>query len=64
MPAGRSRWWPTAPPGSSTAPDAGELARAAGRLREHPDEAQAYGQAGRALAARVTWDSCIERLLA
>ena len=50
--------------GLVTAPDAAELARAAGRLREHPDEARAYGQAGRELAARVTWDSCIERLLA
>ena len=34
-----------------------------GRLREHPDEARAYGQAGQELAARVTWDTCIERLL-
>ncbi|HSO01516.1 MAG TPA: glycosyltransferase family 4 protein [Gaiellaceae bacterium] len=50
--------------GLVTAPDAGELARAAGRLREHPDEARAFGQAGRELAARVTWDACIERLLA
>jgi glycosyltransferase involved in cell wall biosynthesis len=46
------------------APEAAELARAAGFLREHPDAARAYGAAGRALAARVTWDSCIERLLA
>jgi glycosyltransferase involved in cell wall biosynthesis len=50
--------------GYVTAPEPAELARAAGRLREHPDEAQAYGRAGRELAARVTWDSCIERLLA
>ena len=50
--------------GLVTAPDAAELARAAGRLRAHPDEARAYGQAGRELAARVTWDGCIERLLA
>ena len=50
--------------GLVTAPDAGELARAAGRLREHPDEARAFGRAGRELAARVTWDACIERLLA
>ena len=40
---------------------AGELARAAGRLREHPDEARAFGQAGREIAARVTWDSCLEQ---
>jgi glycosyltransferase involved in cell wall biosynthesis len=50
--------------GLVTAPDAAALARAAGRLREHPDEARAFGQAGRELAARVTWDACIERLLA
>ena len=49
--------------GLVTAPDAGELARAATRLREHPDEAEAFGRAGRELAARVTWDACIERLL-
>ncbi|MGZ8782815.1 MAG: glycosyltransferase, partial [Gaiellaceae bacterium] len=49
--------------GYVTAPDPAELARAAGRLREHPDEAGAYGRAGKELAARVTWDSCIDRLL-
>jgi glycosyltransferase involved in cell wall biosynthesis len=47
-----------------TAPDAGELARAARRLRSNPDEARAFGRAGHELAARATWDSCIERLLA
>jgi glycosyltransferase involved in cell wall biosynthesis len=50
--------------GLVTAPDAAELARAAGRLREHPDEARTFGQAGREIAARVTWDACIDRLLA
>ena len=50
--------------GCVTAPEPAELARAAGRLRDHPDEARAYGSAGRELAARVTWDRCIERLLA
>ena len=50
--------------GLVTAPNAAELARAAGRLREHPDEARTYGQAGRELAARVTWDGCVDRLLA
>ncbi len=49
--------------GLVTAPDAAELARAAGRLREHPDEARAYGRAGREIAERVTWDGCIDRLL-
>ncbi len=50
--------------GLVTAPDAAALAQAAGRLRAHPDEARAFGQAGRQIAARVTWDDCIERLLA
>ena len=63
MRAGRSRSSQTGAPDSSTAPVAAELARAAGRLREHPDEARAYGQAGREIAARVTWDSCIDKLL-
>jgi len=49
--------------GLVTEPVAAELARAAGRLREHPDEARAYGQAGRELAALVTWEACIDRLL-
>ena len=46
-----------------TSPDPAELARAAGRLRERPDEAEAYGRAGKELASRVTWDACIEALL-
>ncbi len=49
--------------GFVTAPEPAELARAAGRLREHPDEARDYGRAGKEIAARVTWDSCIDRLL-
>ncbi len=49
--------------GRVTAPDAAELAGAAEWLRAHPDEVRAYGQAGRLLAARVTWDTCIETLL-
>jgi glycosyltransferase involved in cell wall biosynthesis len=50
--------------GRVTSPEPAELARAAGRLRDHPEEAQAYGRAGKEIAARVTWDSCIDRLLA
>jgi glycosyltransferase involved in cell wall biosynthesis len=50
--------------GLVTAPEPAALAAAAGFLRSNPREAAAYGRAGRELAARVTWDSCIERLLA
>jgi glycosyltransferase involved in cell wall biosynthesis len=49
--------------GLVTAPDAAALARAAGRLRDHPDEARALGRAGQEVAARVTWGACIDRLL-
>jgi glycosyltransferase involved in cell wall biosynthesis len=41
-----------------------ELARAAAWLAEHPQEAESFGRAGKQIAERVTWDSCIERLLA
>ena len=44
-------------------PDAAELARAAGWLREHREEAAALGRAGKAIAAEVTWDRAISRLL-
>ena len=47
--------------GYVTSPDPAELARAAGRLREHPDERGAWAR-GQRLAARVTWDRCIETL--
>jgi glycosyltransferase involved in cell wall biosynthesis len=50
--------------GLVVSPEAAELARAAGWLREHRDEAASFGRAGRALAAEVTWDRAIERLLA
>ena len=33
--------------GCVTAPEPAELARAAGRLREHPDVAESYGRAGK-----------------
>jgi glycosyltransferase involved in cell wall biosynthesis len=32
-------------------------------LRDHPDEAATYGRAGHAIAAEVTWDRAIGRLL-
>jgi glycosyltransferase involved in cell wall biosynthesis len=44
-------------------PEAVELARAAGWLREHREEAATLGRAGKAIAAEVTWDRAIERLL-
>jgi glycosyltransferase involved in cell wall biosynthesis len=44
-------------------PDAAEIARALGWLREHRDEAASYGRAGKAIASEVTWDRAIGRLL-
>ena len=44
-------------------PRAADLAQACAWLREHEDEARSWGNAGRALAERVTWDTAIERLL-
>jgi glycosyltransferase involved in cell wall biosynthesis len=32
-------------------------------LREHPDDARSWGQAGKEVAEQVTWDHAIERLL-
>jgi hypothetical protein len=32
-------------------------------LREHPDDARAFGRAGKEIAERVTWDGAIARLL-
>jgi glycosyltransferase involved in cell wall biosynthesis len=46
------------------APTAEDLARACVWLREHEDEARTFGRAGRDVARAVTWDACIERLLA
>ena len=45
-------------------PDAAEIARALGWLRDHRDEAASYGRAGKAIAREVTWDRAIGRLLA
>ncbi|MFN2469304.1 MAG: glycosyltransferase family 4 protein [Gaiellaceae bacterium] len=50
--------------GLVVAPRADELARAASWLADHPDEAAGWGRAGKAVAERVTWDACIDRLLA
>ena len=45
-------------------PRVDELARACAWLREHANEARTLGRAGREIARTVTWDSCIDRLLA
>ncbi|HEU0246034.1 MAG TPA: glycosyltransferase family 4 protein [Gaiellaceae bacterium] len=50
--------------GLVVSPDAGELARATGWLREHREDAAMLGRAGRAVAAEVTWERAIGRLLA
>jgi len=44
-------------------PRVDDLVHACTWLRTHPDDARTFGRAGRRLAQRVTWDSCIERLL-
>src|SRR5438067_4576090 len=45
-------------------PRAEALAAACTWLREHLDEARAWGRAGKELAQRVSWDASIDRLLA
>jgi glycosyltransferase involved in cell wall biosynthesis len=50
--------------GLVVAPEASDVARATGWLREHRDEAATFGRAGREIAAEVTWDRAIARLLA
>ena len=49
--------------GRVVAPDAAEVGSAAVWLREHPDEARAFGRAGKEIAEQVTWDGAIARLL-
>jgi glycosyltransferase involved in cell wall biosynthesis len=44
-------------------PEPAEIAQAAAWLREHVDEAAAFGRAGRTLAEHVTWDRAVDRLL-
>jgi glycosyltransferase involved in cell wall biosynthesis len=45
-------------------PQAAALAQACSWLREHVDDAKAWGRAGKEIARRVSWDETIERLLA
>jgi glycosyltransferase involved in cell wall biosynthesis len=49
--------------GLVAAPSAEEIARACAYLAGHADEARAWGAAGKELAARVTWDACVDALL-
>jgi glycosyltransferase involved in cell wall biosynthesis len=50
--------------GLVVAPEPAAVARGLARLQSNAAEAKALGARGRELAAAVTWDSCIERLLA
>jgi glycosyltransferase involved in cell wall biosynthesis len=50
--------------GLVVSPAADELARAAGWLRAHRDEAASFGRAGKSIAEDVTWSRAVERLLA
>ncbi len=49
--------------GLVVAPEPEAVARAAVWLRDHREDAEAYGSAGNVLAAEVTWDRAIGRLL-
>ena len=49
--------------GLVVAPDPGALAQAGAYLGAHAAEAGEWGLAGKAVAERVTWDACIDRLL-
>jgi glycosyltransferase involved in cell wall biosynthesis len=44
-------------------PEPAEIAGAAAWLRDHVDEAAAFGRAGRSLAEKVTWERAIDRIL-
>jgi glycosyltransferase involved in cell wall biosynthesis len=46
------------------APRAADLGRACAWLLTHRDDARSFGRAGREIAAQVTWEQAIERLLA
>jgi glycosyltransferase involved in cell wall biosynthesis len=50
--------------GLVVAPDAAALAGACAYLVAHVDDAKAWGLAGRTIAERVTWDACVDALLA
>jgi len=50
--------------GVVVAPEASALAQACAYLAGHLEEAKEWGRAGRAVAERVTWDVCLDALLA
>jgi glycosyltransferase involved in cell wall biosynthesis len=50
--------------GLVVAPEPAAVAQAAVWLRDHRDEAEAFGRAGHTIASEVTWGKAIERLLA
>jgi glycosyltransferase involved in cell wall biosynthesis len=50
--------------GVVVAPEPAAVADACMYLAQNVDEARAWGRAGRALAERVTWDACVDALLA
>ena len=49
--------------GRVVAAEPAAVAQAAVWLRDHADEAAAFGAAGKAIAAEVTWERAIARLL-
>jgi glycosyltransferase involved in cell wall biosynthesis len=50
--------------GVVVAPEPADVSRGLNWLRSHGEDAKTLGARGRALAEAVTWDACIERLLA
>ena len=50
--------------GLVVSPDPGEIGRAASYATAHADEAAGWGRAGKGVAAHVTWDTCVDALLA
>jgi len=49
--------------GLVVAPEAAAVGAAAAWLRDHPEQAEAFGRAGKALADEVTWERAIAKLL-
>ena len=49
--------------GVVVAPEPAELAKACSYLAANLDETRKLGEAGKAVAERITWDACIDALL-